>query len=154
VNNTHAKLLQCVTVEGVREHQAAFQEIADANGGTRASGTPGYDESAFYVAERLLSADYAVTLQPFLFDAFFQLGPSTLEQAAPVAAVYVENTDYELMSETDPGDVRAGGGHRGRPPTRARELLDQRLRGDGLCGIPGRQHRPDPAGHLRIPAQG
>ena len=87
VNNTRAKLLECVTVEGVREHQAAFQEIADAHGGIRTSGTPGYDESAFYVAERLLSADYAVTLQPFLFMAFFQLGPSTLEQVAPVAAV-------------------------------------------------------------------
>ena len=39
VNNTHAKLLECVTLEGVREHQAALQEIADANGGTRAAGT-------------------------------------------------------------------------------------------------------------------
>ena len=35
VNNTQAKLLECVTLEGVREHQAAFQAIADANGGTR-----------------------------------------------------------------------------------------------------------------------
>ena len=40
-NNSHQKLLECVTLEGVREHQAAFQAIADANGGTRASGTPG-----------------------------------------------------------------------------------------------------------------
>ena len=30
-NNTYDKLLRCVTVEGVREHQAAFQAIADAN---------------------------------------------------------------------------------------------------------------------------
>ena len=30
-NNTYAKLLDCVTLEGVREHQAAFQAIADAN---------------------------------------------------------------------------------------------------------------------------
>ena len=43
-NNTHKKLLECVTLEGVREHQAALQEIADDNGGTRAAGTPGYDE--------------------------------------------------------------------------------------------------------------
>ena len=28
-NNTYHKLLECVTLEGVREHQAAFQEIAD-----------------------------------------------------------------------------------------------------------------------------
>ena len=41
VNNTIEKLLECVTLEGVREHQAAFQAIADANGGTRAAGTPG-----------------------------------------------------------------------------------------------------------------
>ena len=40
VNNTHAKLLECVTLEGARAHQAALQAIADANGGTRATGTP------------------------------------------------------------------------------------------------------------------
>jgi hypothetical protein len=28
VNDTYAELLGCVTVKGVREHQAAFQEIA------------------------------------------------------------------------------------------------------------------------------
>ena len=36
-NNNFNKLLQCVTPGGVREHQAAFQAIADANGGTRSS---------------------------------------------------------------------------------------------------------------------
>ena len=45
-NNTIKKLLECVDVDGVREHQAEFQAIADENGGTRASGTNGYDESA------------------------------------------------------------------------------------------------------------
>ena len=48
VNATHALLQECVTIEGVREHQAAFQAIADANGGTRAAGTPGYDASLQY----------------------------------------------------------------------------------------------------------
>ncbi len=52
-NNTIDKLLDCVTLDGVREHQAAFQAIADANGGTRVSGSPGYDESAEYVMDRL-----------------------------------------------------------------------------------------------------
>ena len=50
-NNTYEKLLECVRVEGVREHQAAFQAIADANGGTRAAGTPGYDASVDYVVD-------------------------------------------------------------------------------------------------------
>jgi hypothetical protein len=30
-NNTYLKLLECVTLEGVREHQAQFQKIADNN---------------------------------------------------------------------------------------------------------------------------
>ena len=50
-NNTYDKLLECVRVEGVREHQAAFQAIANANGGTRAAATPGYDASVDYVVE-------------------------------------------------------------------------------------------------------
>ena len=45
VNNTQAKLLECVTLDGVRAHQAALQAIADANGGNRVSGAPGYDAS-------------------------------------------------------------------------------------------------------------
>ena len=32
--------MECITVEGVREHQAALQRIADANHGTRVSGHP------------------------------------------------------------------------------------------------------------------
>jgi hypothetical protein len=36
-------LRNAVTVEAVRAHQAALQAIADANDGTRASGTPGFD---------------------------------------------------------------------------------------------------------------
>ena len=56
VNNTHKKLLECVTVEGVREHQAAFQAIADANNGIRTSGTPGYNQSVDYVVARMTAA--------------------------------------------------------------------------------------------------
>jgi Zn-dependent M28 family amino/carboxypeptidase len=82
-NNTIEKLLECVDVEGVREHQAAFQAIADANGGTRASGTSGYDESAAYVAERMEAAGYDVTIQPFDFVRFTELSPAILEQVAP-----------------------------------------------------------------------
>ena len=58
VNNTHAKLLECVTLEGVRAHQAALQAIADANGGTRAAGTPGYDASVKYIVDKMTAAGY------------------------------------------------------------------------------------------------
>ena len=47
------KLRDNVTVNGILGHERALQRIANMNGGTRASGTPGYDASAAYVANRL-----------------------------------------------------------------------------------------------------
>ena len=44
-NATVQALLECVRAAGAVEHLEAFQDIADANGGTRAAGTPGYEES-------------------------------------------------------------------------------------------------------------
>ena len=89
-NNTYAKLLDCVTLEGVREHQAALQEIADANDdpfypGTRAAGTEGYDNSAEYVADQLRAAGYRVRFDPVNVTFNF---PAVLRQLTPVAATY------------------------------------------------------------------
>jgi Zn-dependent M28 family amino/carboxypeptidase len=99
-NNTHAKLLECVTVEGVREHQAAFQQIANANGGTRAAGTPGYEESVDYVVEKMTAAGYNVTLDEFPF-LFFP--PAVLQQLTPV------NVSHEtgVFTASGFGDVTA-----------------------------------------------
>lgn len=84
-NNTHAKLLECVTLDGVREHQAALQAIADANGGTRAAGTPGYDASLNYIKARMEAAGYNVTLNAF---PFVYVALPTLQQLTPLAASY------------------------------------------------------------------
>ena len=81
-NDNFKKLLECVTVEGVREHQAALQEIANENGGTRVSGTAGYDESVDYAVDVLEARGYAVTVQEFAFVRFEVLSPSVLEQTA------------------------------------------------------------------------
>ena len=89
-NNEIAKLLECVTLEGVREHQRAFQDIADANGGNRFSGLPGHDASVAYVVERLEAAGYDPVVQPFDYLAFDELGPSALQQMAPNAVTYVQ----------------------------------------------------------------
>jgi Zn-dependent M28 family amino/carboxypeptidase len=106
-NNSLAKLLECVRLDGVMEHQRAFQEIADDNGGNRASGTPGYDASVDYVKERMEAAGYRVTVQPFDFFAFEEVGPSELEQVAPVPTTYVEGTDFGATPQSEPGDVTA-----------------------------------------------
>ncbi len=52
------ELRNAVTVSGIIGHEQEFQAIADANGDTRASGTPGYTASADYVAGKLKSAGY------------------------------------------------------------------------------------------------
>jgi Zn-dependent M28 family amino/carboxypeptidase len=88
-NDNVNKLLECVTLEGVREHQAAFQAIADENGGTRAAGTPGYAESVDYVVEKMTAAGYNVTRDEF---PFVYIAPATLEQTAPIEAVYETGT--------------------------------------------------------------
>jgi Zn-dependent M28 family amino/carboxypeptidase len=106
-NNTIAKLLECVTLDGVREHQAAFQEIADDNDGNRFSGFEGYNASVDYVEERLEAAGYDPEIQAFDYLAFQIIGPSALEQLAPNMVTYVEDVDFGVIDQSDPGDVEA-----------------------------------------------
>jgi hypothetical protein len=89
-NSTYQKLLDCVTLEGVREHLEAFQKIADNSDdpvypGTRAAGTVGYAQSVEYVADLLRDAGYEVTLDPVEITFNF---PAVLRQLTPVAADY------------------------------------------------------------------
>ncbi|MEU7901139.1 M28 family metallopeptidase [Nonomuraea sp. NPDC049152] len=73
-----ASLADDVTIDNVLSHLRAFQAIADAHGGTRAAGTPGYDASADYVAARLRAAGYTVERQVFRFDQYRELYPARL----------------------------------------------------------------------------
>jgi Zn-dependent M28 family amino/carboxypeptidase len=107
-NNTLEKLLECVRIEGVRGHQERFQEIADDHGGgNRFSGLPGYDESVQYVLRQLRGSGYRPTVQRFDYLAWTQLGTSEFEQTAPVPTVYEEHVDFEVLQQTDAGDVTA-----------------------------------------------
>ncbi|MEE9473736.1 MAG: M28 family peptidase, partial [Acidimicrobiia bacterium] len=98
-----SELREAVTVEGVRVHQLAFQAIADANSGTRASGTPGYDASADYVADLMEGAGYDVTIQEFEFPLFQLLGTPLFTQATPVPTSYVDQTDFDVMRYSGSG---------------------------------------------------
>ena len=77
------KLREAVTVNGILAHERALQRIANNNGGTRASGTPGYEASAQYVAQRLRRAGYRVQLQEFTFPFFRTVGPGRSSRSAP-----------------------------------------------------------------------
>jgi Zn-dependent M28 family amino/carboxypeptidase len=118
-NTTYQQLLTCVTLDGVRAHQAAFQEIAEANDdfyypGTRAAGTPGYADSVDYVAGLLEDAGYEVTRHEFQFEfvgaALVRTRPGSLRyEAAPVtgsgegtASAPVTAVDVVLALPRDP----------------------------------------------------
>lgn len=54
-----------VTVDAMTAHLRRLQEIADAHGGNRAVGTPGYDASVDYVAEVLRGKGFDVATPEF-----------------------------------------------------------------------------------------
>lgn len=107
VNASLNQLLTCVTLEGVREHQTALQGIADANGGNRASGTPGYTASADYVEATLRASGYRVARESFDFP-FFSLESSSFAQVTPTPTTYAVDTDYVPMTYTGSGTVDDG----------------------------------------------
>jgi Zn-dependent M28 family amino/carboxypeptidase len=98
---------KAVTVAGIREHQQALQDIADANGGNRVSGTAGYDESADYVADRMEAAGYDVSTQEFTFTFVGDQTPPVMEQVSPNPTTYVDGVDFATMQYSGSGDVTA-----------------------------------------------
>ena len=69
------RLREAVTVGGIMGHERVLQRVANQNGGTRASGTPGYDASAEYV-KHPHAAGYRVSEQEFTFPFFRELAPA------------------------------------------------------------------------------
>jgi Zn-dependent M28 family amino/carboxypeptidase len=100
-------LRDAVTVKGILKHENALQDIADANGGTRASGTAGFEASKDYVVRKLQGAGYDVTVQPFTFPFFQEAAPPSFSVTAPTAKTYVAGTDFATMEYSGSGDVTA-----------------------------------------------
>ena len=73
-----SKLREHVRLAALLKHMRALEAIADANGGTRASGTPGYAASVDYVVPWLVDKGYDVTLQRFDFSYFQEIAPAQL----------------------------------------------------------------------------
>ena len=99
-NNSVKKLTKAVTPEGVLEHLEALQGVADANGGNRASGLPGYAGSVDYVVEQLEDAGYDPEVQEFTFDYFEE--NSELIRVSPNPRTFVDGTDF-LRNAFDSG---------------------------------------------------
>ena len=94
-------LRNAVTLEGVREHQAALQAIATAHGDTRASGTSGYAASAAYVRSKLEAAGYTVHEQTFQFP--YAADESRLRRVSPAPArSWRVLTDFKRFGTSHP----------------------------------------------------
>ena len=105
-----AGLRKAVDPAGILVHERRFQRIADTNGGTRASGTPGYDASAAYVAGKLRKAGYGVTVQRFTFPFFEEAQPTTFSRTdvdpdKEYAPAEGTSGDFSIMEYSGSGDV-------------------------------------------------
>lgn len=119
-----AALRAQVGVPGMRAHLVALQRIADANGGSRASGTPGYDASARYVRDRLARAGYRARLSPFPFTSYREelergrqltpvsrdLRPEALDYSPSTPAGGLDGTIVAAGDGCEPGDFVGVGG--------------------------------------------
>lgn len=99
-NNSVRKITQAVTLEGVMDHLEAWQAIADANDGNRASGLPGYEATVDYVMAELEAAGYTPEKQAFEFPFFEE--NSELIRVSPNPRSFVNGTDF-LRSAWDVG---------------------------------------------------
>ena len=155
------RLADGVTFDGMFKHLQAFQNIATANGGNRASGFPGYDASGQYVIDQLTAAGYTPVKQVFDFVVFTETEFPVFQRTAPGATVTYEPPDddtpddaqFATMSYSEAGDVTQTLDLRPEPD-RGRP----RLRRSGLPGRGLRRHqrpgRPDPARRLLLRPEG
>ena len=105
--NEAERLRSAVTAEGILGHARSLEQAAQANGGNRAAGTPGYDASAGYVADELRKAGYAVEVQPFDVPYYEELVPAKLELVAPEGRPYQEGEDFSTLQFSGSGAVVA-----------------------------------------------
>ncbi|PXX54737.1 PA domain-containing protein [Nocardia tenerifensis] len=108
------QLADSVKAPNIKRHLQELQNIANANGGTRASGTPGFDKSSDYVAGQLRGAGYQVTVQKFDFPFFREKSTAAMSQVSPDAKTYKPTTpgssevgDFATLTYSGSGNVQA-----------------------------------------------
>ena len=89
---------------GIRAHLKKWQQIANANGGQRSTGTSGHEASADYVINKLKATGYYnVSSQPFVATVWNQLAQPTLSASPAPSPAWAVDVDYALMSDSGSG---------------------------------------------------
>ena len=99
VNDTPAKLVECIQKDALWAHMQAFQAIADANPGpdgmpSRNSGEPGYKASVDYVAGLMEAAGYNVTVQTYTFNYFAFQGIPSMVESSPTSHTFTLGDEW------------------------------------------------------------
>jgi Zn-dependent M28 family amino/carboxypeptidase len=111
----YAKDLQSqVTLDATMAHLQKLQDIADANGGTRVAGSPGYDASVEYVAKTLRDKGFDVQTPEFTM-GMFSVGKESLSvNGRPVEAHIIGYSGASpAQGATGRFVVASGDGHLG-----------------------------------------
>ena len=96
-------LRDAISVDDIVADLGRLAEIAAANGGHRAAGSPGHEASVEFVAGELRQAGYAVELRPIPVQAFDQQGPTAIE--IPGESRFTDIRDFKAMLFSAAGDV-------------------------------------------------
>ena len=95
------QLTHQVTADAMMGHLAKLQEIADAHGGTRAVGTPGYEASVDYVVNALRGKGFEVQTPQFQTKVF----ESQKDPVLTVGGAGVKANVLQFSGGTPPGGV-------------------------------------------------
>jgi hypothetical protein len=109
VNDTEARLLECIQQKALWRHLSAFQKIATENPGrnghgNRNTGTSGYRASVKYVAGLMRRAGYQVTIQPYQWTRFDLVGTPAF---AAAGRSYSFSQDWFVARLSGSGSVTA-----------------------------------------------
>jgi hypothetical protein len=112
VNDTEAKLVECIRKDPLWAHMVAFQQIADEHPGpdghpSRNAGEPGYLASVNYVADKLRAAGYQVTIQPYTLAYHGFVGDPVMEVVSPSAHRYTLGSDFMVPVNSGSREVTA-----------------------------------------------
>ena len=110
VDDTASKPLEAledgINANDLISHLEALQAIADANGGNRAVGYPGFAASGDYAAQVFEQAGYEVTRIPFSFSSWIQGAPTVVEDIT-AGLSYGSGSDIAAMTYSPGGEVTA-----------------------------------------------
>jgi len=109
VNDTPAKVAECIARDSLWRHLSHFQTIADNNPGrgghpNRNTGTPGYKASVDYVAGLMHRAGYQVSIQSYVWRHSAVVGVPTFSAAG---LHYRLGTDWSVAPRSGSGRVTA-----------------------------------------------